>query len=372
MFDWDDARYFLAIHRTGTLSAAARRLGVNQSTVGRRLEVLEEQLGARLFLRTRDGYSTSPAGEQLLPRAERMEEEAIAIARELVGHQERLTGSVRVTSSDAFGPRVVAPILAQFHELHPGIDLEFDADNRLLSLTKREADVAVRFTRPPDRHLVARKAAPFAHAVYCSESYIAKRGRPRPPFEGHDLVGELWEHLPQAKWDAQRVAAGARVVFKTSSAFAQVAASRTSCAWARPSPGSATRCGSSCTRTCSARRASAPAWTSSPRGSPRRAPGSRARRGGGAGHDAAPARAAFSTMASTMVGHAPSGRSWPIPGTTTSFAPGTARAVASPPDTWMSGSSAPWMTVVGTRTRRRSSVRSRIVRMAAIWRSTPA
>jgi DNA-binding transcriptional LysR family regulator len=227
MFDWDDARYFLAIHRTGTLSAAARRLGVNQSTVGRRLETLEEELGARLFVRTRDGYSASPAGEQLLPRAERMEEEAHAIARELVGHQERLTGSVRVTSSDAFGPRVVAPILLEFHAVHPAIDLEFDADNRLLSLTRREADIAVRFSRPPDRHLVARKAADFANAPYCSTSYVARRGRPRPPYEGHEFVSELNEQLPSTRWITQHASkGGGRVVFKSSSTFAQLNATQ--------------------------------------------------------------------------------------------------------------------------------------------------
>ena len=221
MFDWDDARYFLAIHRTGTLSSAARRLAVNQSTVGRRLETLEEELGARLFLRTRDGYSISPAGEQLLPRAERMEEEANAIARELVGHQERLTGSVRITTGDAFGPRVLAPILAEFHALHPGIDLELDADNRTLSLTKREADMAVRFSRPPDRHLVSRKVADFANAPYCSASYIARRGRPKPPFEGHDFIGDLMEHVSIARWIAQHAAKGGRIVVKSGSTHVQ-------------------------------------------------------------------------------------------------------------------------------------------------------
>jgi DNA-binding transcriptional LysR family regulator len=216
MFDWDDARYFLAIHRTGTLSAASRRLGVNQSTVGRRLETLEESLGVRLFLRTRDGYSISPAGEQLVPRAERMEDEADAIARELVGQQARLSGSVRVTTSPAFGPRVIAPILAEFLALHPAIDLELDADNRMFSLTKREADMAIRFARPPDRHLVASKLAGFGNAVYCAPSYVDKRGRPRPPFEGHDFIAEYPEATPEARWVAQHAAKG-RVVFKSSS-----------------------------------------------------------------------------------------------------------------------------------------------------------
>jgi DNA-binding transcriptional LysR family regulator len=221
MFEWDDARYFLAIHRAGTLSAAARRLGVNQSTVGRRLEALEESLGVRLFVRTRDGYSISPAGEHLVPRAERMEDEADAISRELVGQQTQLSGSVRITSSHAFGPRVVAPILAEFHALHPAIELELDADNRMLSLTKREADMAVRFARPPERHLVASKLAELGNAAYCAPSYVAKHGRPRPPFEGHDFVAEWPETTPEARWVAQHAAKG-RVVFKTMSTHVQL------------------------------------------------------------------------------------------------------------------------------------------------------
>jgi DNA-binding transcriptional LysR family regulator len=200
---------------------------VNQSTVGRRLEALEERLGVRLFLRAREGYSASPAGERLLPRAERMEEEAHAIARELVGQQGQLTGRVRVTSTDAFGPRVVAPILIDFRARHPGIDIEFDADNRLLSLTRREADVAVRFSRPPDRHLVSRKAVDFASAPYCSASYAARRGRPRAPYARHDFVSDLEERFAAAKWIAEHAArGGGRVTFKSSSTFALLQATQ--------------------------------------------------------------------------------------------------------------------------------------------------
>lgn len=220
VFEWDDARYFLAIHRAGTLSAASRKLAVNQSTVGRRLEALEAQLGARLFLRTRDGYAISPAGELLLPRAERMEEEADAIARELVGQQAQLVGTVRITTADAFGPRVVAPMLAEFHALHPGIVLELDADNRMFSLTKREADMALRFSRPSDRHLVASKLTEFGNAPYCSPAYVGKRGRPRPPYEGHDFIGDLYEQVPEARSILQHATKG-RIVFKSGSTHVQ-------------------------------------------------------------------------------------------------------------------------------------------------------
>ena len=126
MFEWDDARHFLAMHRKGSLSAAAKQLGVNQSTVGRRLLTLEERLGAKLFFRTRDGYRIAPAGERLFPHAERMEDEATAIAREISGQVTTLTGTVCVTAGDLFGARVVAPLLVEFHGRYPDIDLELD------------------------------------------------------------------------------------------------------------------------------------------------------------------------------------------------------------------------------------------------------
>src|SRR5271165_2748791 len=115
MFEWDDARHFLAVHRRGSLSAAAKQLGVNQSTVGRRLLSLEEHLGAKLFFRTRDGYRIAPAGERLLPHAERMEDEATAIAREIAGQETTLTGIVCVTAGDLFGPRVIAHMMVELH-----------------------------------------------------------------------------------------------------------------------------------------------------------------------------------------------------------------------------------------------------------------
>ena len=103
-FDWGDARYFLAVYRAGSLSAAARALRVNQSTVGRRIAALEEALGVRVFAKTPDGYAVTPDGQRLLLHAERMEEETLAVGRELAGDRENLSGLVRITSSDGFGP----------------------------------------------------------------------------------------------------------------------------------------------------------------------------------------------------------------------------------------------------------------------------
>jgi DNA-binding transcriptional LysR family regulator len=228
MFEWDDARHFLAIHRKGSLSAAAKQLGVNQSTVGRRLVTLEEELGTKLFIRTRDGYRIAPAGERLLPRAERMEDEAIAIARELAGQVTSLCGCVRVTAADLFGARVVAPLLVTFHEKYPDIDVELDADNRMRSLARREADVAIRIgNKTGEAGLVVRKLGAFYQGVYASRAYLARRGKPRDgAWAGHELIGfgEGMMRSPESQWIEERAREGARVVLRTSNTLAQLTA----------------------------------------------------------------------------------------------------------------------------------------------------
>jgi DNA-binding transcriptional LysR family regulator len=226
MFEWDDARFFLAIHRKGTLSAAARQLGVNQSTAGRRLLTLEEQLGTKLFIRTRDGYRIAPAGERLLPHAERMEDEATAISREISGQETSLTGTVRVTTADLFGARIITPILVAFHERYPEIDLELDADNRLRSLSKREADMAVRVGGVPESGVAVRKLGSFANAVYASRSYLERKGRPRDgDWAGHDFIGfsDPLIRMSDSQWIEEHAAKG-RVVLRTINTLAQLTA----------------------------------------------------------------------------------------------------------------------------------------------------
>jgi DNA-binding transcriptional LysR family regulator len=226
MFEWDDARYFLAIHRTKTLSEAGRRLEVNQSTVGRRLRALEEALGTTLFARTPDGYVLAPAGERLLPRAERIEEAAYAFEREASGRQAALSGTVRVTGPDAFSARVLVPLLAELCAKMPGLDVELVAENRTLSITKREADMAVRTLRPKEPSLVTRRLAELGSSLYASEAYLARRGDPRT--RGGDLSGDAFVGVDDAAWSEglwlKRAYPNARVVMKTNSTPAQLAA----------------------------------------------------------------------------------------------------------------------------------------------------
>src|SRR5215470_13978065 len=128
MFDWNDARYFLAIWRGGSLSAAGRHLRVQQTTVGRRLATLEAALDARLFERTPDGYVPTAAGEALVAHAERMENEALSAERELLGHEGQVAGTVRVTAPLAFGFLFVVPLLARLQREQPDIVVEVVAD----------------------------------------------------------------------------------------------------------------------------------------------------------------------------------------------------------------------------------------------------
>jgi DNA-binding transcriptional LysR family regulator len=194
--------------------------------VGRRIAALEESLGVRLLQRTTDGYALTPAGERFLPRAERIEAELHATALELRGQESRLTGSVRLTTPDAYGPSFVVPLLADLHGRFPEIDLEIVADNRRLNLSKREADMAIRTGRPKEPSMISRYLSPFGYALYASPAYLAARGRPRgDDLTGHDLVSidESVGSSREATWLQQR-AKRARVMFRSNSTFALLSA----------------------------------------------------------------------------------------------------------------------------------------------------
>jgi DNA-binding transcriptional LysR family regulator len=223
MFAWDDARFFLAVHRTRSLSQAGRRLGVNQSTVGRRLHALEQALGAVLFVRTAEGYFLAPAGERLLPRAERMEDAALALEREASGRQEALSGVVRITGPDAFSAHILSPLLAELRAKVPGIDYELVAENRTLNLTKREADIAVRTFRPKEPSLVTRRLCELGSALYAAPAYLEAHG----PI-GRDLGAHAFLSVDDSSWAEglwlHRNWPTARVAFKTNSTPCQIAA----------------------------------------------------------------------------------------------------------------------------------------------------
>src|SRR5258708_11206357 len=140
--EWSDLRIFLAIAREGTLGAAARKLGLSQPTVGRRLRALERSIGQTLFQRTGDGFVLTDEGSTVLSHAERIEEEALAFQRQLAGRERRLDGTLRVSSSDWFGAHMLTPILAAFAIAQPRVVVELLTDARLYTLPRRPAPIA--------------------------------------------------------------------------------------------------------------------------------------------------------------------------------------------------------------------------------------
>ncbi|PMS23630.1 LysR family transcriptional regulator [Trinickia dabaoshanensis] len=204
MTNWDNARFFLAVARTGTLRGAASRLGVDQATVGRRIAALEEALSARLFLRTPTMYVLTSAGEAMIAPAEAIEQAVHQIERRIVGMDEQLSGTIRVATTDSLGKRFVVPAIAKLRAAHPGIDVVCVTSAGLANLTRREADVAIRTLRPESPDLIVRRLAQLESGVYASRAYLAARGEPREgsAFEGHDLlmyqrtlVPSMWESL---------------------------------------------------------------------------------------------------------------------------------------------------------------------------------
>ena len=188
--NWDDARVFLAVCRESTLRGAARVLGVDQATVGRRINALEKSLSATLFLRTSEGYALTAVGEAALLSVEKMERSALDLQRQIQGLDDRLTGTVRVSTTDSLAIDYLIPSIAQLHAKHPDVRVQLDASTQLLSLAKREADIAVRNQRPDNPDLIARRIARWPVGLFAAQAYIDRHDIPEPGslFEGHDLV----------------------------------------------------------------------------------------------------------------------------------------------------------------------------------------
>jgi DNA-binding transcriptional LysR family regulator len=188
--NWDDARVFLAVCRESTLRGAARVLGVDQATVGRRITALEKSLTATLFLRTSEGYALTAVGEAALKAVEKMEHSALELERQIQGLDDRLTGTVRVSTTDSLAIDFLIPAIARLHRQHPDVRVQLDATTQILSLAKREADIAVRNTRPENPDLIARRIARWPVGLFASQAYVDAHGVPEPgsAFAGHDLV----------------------------------------------------------------------------------------------------------------------------------------------------------------------------------------
>lgn len=201
MMIWDDLRFVLAVGRERTLTAAANKLGVNHSTVFRRIGQIEAQLGVRLFERHRDGYTPTAAGEEAVRLGEQLEGQIDGLERNLGGRDTRPSGTVRVTTTDTLLMGALAAPLAAFRAAHPAITLEVAAANPFLSLSKRDADVAIRPTTTPPETLVGRRLCGIASAVYGARAYLQAAPAVRD-LGAHDWIApdDSLTHLASARW----------------------------------------------------------------------------------------------------------------------------------------------------------------------------
>jgi DNA-binding transcriptional LysR family regulator len=205
--DWDDLRFFLRVAARGSITSAAKDLRTSHSTVLRRVASLEKRLGSRLFKRLPAGYAITAAGEQLRERLAGVTEQIEGAQRQLSGLDTRPTGTIRVTSTDTLTHGLLMPLIAQFRSAHPQVQLQIVVNNTFLSLTRREADVAIRPTSRPAVNLIGRKVGRIQTGLYAAKTYWKAHGR-KPLSEHYWVVpDESLGHLAQAKWAARHVAA---------------------------------------------------------------------------------------------------------------------------------------------------------------------
>lgn len=224
---WDDLRFVLAVSRRGSHKGAGRMLGVAPTTVGRRIAALEQALQTRVFDRTPSGIEPTQEGRALLARAERVEQEILAVERELGGADARLSGTVRITAGDGVVHYVLIPALGDLRRVQPGISVELRADARALDLSRREADVAIRLVRPTEPALVASRLGATRFGLYASRGYLDRRGAPRAAADlvEHDFIGfdPSLDDLAQVRW-LRRMVPAPRWSVRATTTTAQVLA----------------------------------------------------------------------------------------------------------------------------------------------------
>jgi DNA-binding transcriptional LysR family regulator len=223
--NWDDLRFVLALARAGSLARAAKELRVDHTTVGRRIDAAEADLGVRLFTRTTTGYVPTAEAEGLLADIQDVETAVLTLERGAHAKQGAIEGTVRVTSGETFGACYLAPRLVALGQQHPDLTIELVTGGAVLDLARREADIAVRFFRSQHDNLVVRRAAELGHALYASTAYLAKhpigsaedlaKHRLLTPAPGRDVVECAW---------LDKLTGGARAAFMSTLTMPLVAA----------------------------------------------------------------------------------------------------------------------------------------------------
>jgi DNA-binding transcriptional LysR family regulator len=188
---WELYRSFLGVLNHGSLSGAARALGVAQPTIGRHVAALEKSLGLALFTRSQTGFLPTEAGQSLRVYAESLQSTVAALERAAASQGSGVTGSVRVTASDVIGVEVLPPIVARLRDRHPDLAVELALTDRVQDLVNREADIAVRMMRPRQELLVARRLGQIVVGLHAHRSYLSRRGTPKniADLAHHALIG---------------------------------------------------------------------------------------------------------------------------------------------------------------------------------------
>ena len=222
--DWDHLRVFMALARERSVRAAAAALGVSHSTVSRRIDAFERELGVRLFERLPDGLVLTAFGEDTLQTAQRLEESVDGLQRRVRGQDGRLRGDLRVTMPDLLAAKLLMPDLVAFVECYPEIDLEVAISYTPFDLGRREADVAIRITRDPPEQLVGRKVITFARAAYASRGYLARHDPQHQP-ESVTWIG--WDDgTRHPRWVRATAIPNAPVRGRMNNAMVQLAAAK--------------------------------------------------------------------------------------------------------------------------------------------------
>jgi DNA-binding transcriptional LysR family regulator len=229
-FDWDDLRFFLAVARAGRLTVAARRLGADHATVSRRISALEGALKAKLFERRPQGYALTEHGERLLAKAETMETQALAVSSEIGGADLALSGTIRIGTPDGFGTMFLAPRMSTLAGQYPDLEIQIVAMPRLLSLSKREADVAISLAPPKEGKIVARKLTDYKLALYATGDYLARHPAVTAPehLHAHEMIGYIDDLIFTPELDyLDEVSKGLRPRLQSSNLVAQFQATLT-------------------------------------------------------------------------------------------------------------------------------------------------
>jgi DNA-binding transcriptional LysR family regulator len=202
MLDWNDLRYFLAVARDGSTLAAGRALRVSQTTVARRIAALEEAIGFPLFERRQAGYALTPAGQDLLSRAEQVEATANAFSEAAAAQFRDVKGTVKITTEEVYAITILASLLRELHDHYPEIVIELDTSQQIRDLGAGEADISLRSTKSAEKAtgLVGRQLCIDDWALYCSRDYAARHGVPQnlSELKKHAFIGggggNLWIH----------------------------------------------------------------------------------------------------------------------------------------------------------------------------------